>query len=430
LLTPLRLSRVDRARADASVHPSAYVPLRPRADDTRITREYGWDVTTTDLRRWIDSTRLDLLLAALVLVVEVVGTELLARVSGGERPGAIGYALLVVIAASVAVRNRYPVQALAIAAAGAALYSWLDQPGPFWTAALVFAIWASVSAGHRIATLAIGVLFVAAILIAGFIVRAGHAAGGEAPVWLVAWLLAAFVLGEVSRGRREYIAHLEQRALDAERTREEEAARRAGEERLRIARELHDILAHSISVINVQAGVAVHLLDKQPDQARKALIAINDASKEAMRDLRATLGVLRQSDDTSTRAPAPGLDRLGELVEGARAAGLDVRLTTTGEPVRLPAAADLAAYRIVQESLTNVTRHAGAAQVDVSISHAPGEVRITVENDGTGVPVGAAFRPGNGIAGMRERAAAVGGDLDAGVQPGGGFRVHARLPIS
>jgi signal transduction histidine kinase len=406
------------------------VPLRPKADDTRIACGYGWDVTTTDLRRWVESNRLDLLLAALVLVVEVVGTELLARVSGGDRPSAIGYALLAVIAAPVAVRNTYPVQALVIAAGGAALYSWLGQPGPFWTLALVLAIWASVSAGHRIATLAIGVLFVVAILIAGFIVRAGHAVESEAPLWLVVWLLAAFGLGEVSRSRREYIAYLEQRAIDAERTREEEARRRAGEERLRIARELHDILAHSISVINVQAGVAVHLLDKQPDQARRALIAINDASKEAMRELRATLGVLRQSDDVETRAPAPGLDRLGELVESARATGLDVRLTTTGEPVRLPPAVDLAAYRIVQECLTNVTRHAGAAHAAVSISHAPSEVRITVEDDGSGVPAGAPFRPGNGIAGMRERAAVVGGDLDAGPRPGGGFRVHARLRIA
>jgi signal transduction histidine kinase len=287
-----------------------------------------------------------------------------------------------------------------------------------------------VSAGHRIATLVIAVLSVAAAVMVGFIVPPGHAREPDTSPWVVVWLLGAFVLGEVSRSRREYIAHLEQRAIDAERTSEEQARRRAGEERLRIARELHDILAHSISVINVQAGVAVHLLDKQPDQTRKALIAINDASKEAMRDLRATLDVLRQSDNTATRGPAPGLDRLGELVESARATGLDVRLTTSGEPVRLPPAADLAAYRIVQESLTNVTRHAGATHVAVSIDHAPGEVRIAVEDDGSRVAAGAPFRPGNGIAGMRERATAAGGDLHAGPRSGGGFRVHARLRIA
>ncbi len=247
---------------------------------------------------------------------------------------------------------------------------------------------------------------------------------------MVGWLIAAFVLGEVSRGRREYIAQVEQRALDAERSREEEARRRAGEERLRIARELHDVLAHSISVINVQAGVAVHLLDRQPDQARAALLAINETSKEAMRELRATLGVLRQSNDVDSRAPAPGLDRLGELVETARATGLDVSVATIGAPGRLPPASDVAAYRIVQESLTNVTRHAAAAHVAVSISHGPNEVEITVEDDGTGVAGGAPLRPGNGLAGMRERAEAVGGDLDAGPRAGGGFRVHARLPAA
>ena len=387
-------------------------------------------MTTTDPRRLAGSNRLDLLLAGVVLGVEVIGTELWARASGAGRPDAVGYALIAVVAAPVAVRNTYPVQALSVIAAGATLYFWLGQPGPFWTVALVLAIWASVSAGHRIATLAIGAGFVAAFVITGFIVRAGHAAEPNAPLWLGGWLLASFVLGEVSRGRRAYIAQVEQRAVDAERTREEEARRRAGEERLRIARELHDVLAHSISVINVQAGVAVHLLDKQPDQARAALIAINDASKEAMRELRATLGVLRGSDDDESRAPAPGLDRLGELVDSARATGLEVSMTTSGEAVRLPPAADLAAYRIVQEALTNVTRHAGVAQVAVSIDHAASEVRITVEDHGSGVPPGAPFRPGNGIAGMRERAAAVGGDLDAGARPGGGFRVRARLPVA
>jgi signal transduction histidine kinase len=236
------------------------------------------------------------------------------------------------------------------------------------------------------------------------------------------------VLGEVSRSRREYIAEVEQRALDAERSRDEEARRRAGEERLRIARELHDILAHSISVINVQAGVAVHLLDKQPEQARAALVTINEASKDAMRELRATLGVLRQPDDIDSRAPAPGLERLGELVETARAAGLEVSVATTGEATRLPPASDLAAYRIVQESLTNVTRHAQASRVAIAIRREPGAVEVTVDDDGLGVAAGTAARPGNGLTGMRERAASVGGELEAAPRPEGGFRVRARLP--
>jgi signal transduction histidine kinase len=219
-----------------------------------------------------------------------------------------------------------------------------------------------------------------------------------------------------------------ERHAEAERARRQEARTQADQERLRIARELHDVLAHSISVINVQAGVAVHLLDKQPDQARTALVAISQASKEAMQELRATLGVLRQVDDVEPRAPAPGLAGLGDLLETGRAAGLDVSLETTGEPRPLPPATDLAAYRIVQESLTNVTRHAGASRVSVTIRHAPRDVEITVEDDGAGLVPGTTLRLGNGLTGMRERAAAAGGELEAGPRPGGGFRVWARLP--
>jgi signal transduction histidine kinase len=374
--------------------------------------------------------RIDLLIAAGVLAVELVGTMLWSRASVGDGPDPVGYTLLVVIAASVAVRNVHPVRALALIAFCATAYMWLGEPAPFWTVALVLATWAAVSAGHRLATVLICGAFMGAFLVGGFILRIGHAAETDAPLWLTGWLIAAFVLGEVSRGRREYIAQVEQRAIDAERTREEEARRRAGEERLRIARELHDVLAHSISVINVQAGVAVHLLDRQPDQARAALLTINEASKEAMRELRATLGLLRQSDDVDPRAPAPGLARLDELVDTARAAGLDVTVATTGEQEDLPPAADLAAYRIVQESLTNVNRHAGATHVALSIIHRPNEVELTIEDDGAGVTAGTRLRPGNGLLGMRERAAAVGGELDAGPLPGGGFRVRARLPAT
>jgi signal transduction histidine kinase len=404
--------------------------MRPWADDRSCIGGYGCLVTTSHLRRGAPNPGIDLLIAAGVLAVELVGTWLWSRASAVDGPDLIGYTLLVLVAGFVAVRNTYPVPALAVIASAATTYMWLGEPAPFWTVALVLATWAAVSAGHRLATILICGAFMAAFLVGGFILRIGHAADTDAPLWLVGWLTAAFVLGEVSRGRREYIAQVEQRAIDAERTREEEARRRAGEERMRIARELHDVLAHSISVINVQAGVAVHLLDRQPEQARAALLTINDASKEAMRELRATLGLLRQSDDIDPRAPAPGLARLDELVDTARSAGLDVTVATTGEQGGLPPAADLAAYRIVQESLTNVNRHAGATHVAVSIIHRQEEVELTIEDDGGGLAAGAELRPGNGLVGMRERAVAIGGELDAGPLPGGGFRVHARLPAA
>jgi signal transduction histidine kinase len=266
-------------------------------------------------------------------------------------------------------------------------------------------------------------------VLATIFIHAGHFADVDAPLWLAGWLVASFVLGEVSRGRREYIEQVEQRAIDAERTREEEARRRAGEERIRIARELHDVLAHHISVINVQAGVAVHLIDRQPEQARTALAAISEASKDALRELRATLGVLRQVDEAEPRTPVPGLSSLDDLVARASAAGLAVSIELERDAEPLPSGPDFAAYRIIQEALTNVARHARASRVWISIRRLAGGVEITVDDDGVATPSGEPIQPGNGLTGMRERATAVGGTLEAGPKPDGGFRVTARLPL-
>lgn len=378
------------------------------------------------LPRW---AWIDVLLALTVATAEIVGTEILVRATGSQRVlDLAGYGLLIANAAPVALRDRYPKAVLMTVALTAIAYTWMGYAGGFYTIALVFAIWAAVAAGHRLVAVGVAVGLVAAVVVAGFVVASGHALDADAPIWLGGWLLASFVLGEVSRGRRQYLEQVEQRAIDAERTREEEALRRAGEERLRIARELHDVLAHDISMINVQAGVAVHLLDRQPEQARTALIAISQASKEALRELRATLGVLRQVDEAEPRAPAPGLDRLHDLVAGASAAGLSVTVDTSGEPSPLPAGTDLAAYRIIQESLTNAARHSRARQVSISIHHGSRDVVITVQDDGVGLPADTPLRAGNGLTGMRERAAASGGELEAGPRAEGGFRVRARLP--
>ncbi|GAB3887971.1 hypothetical protein GCM10027612_27680 [Microbispora bryophytorum subsp. camponoti] len=202
---------------------------------------------------------------------------------------------------------------------------------------------------------------------------------------LVGWFVAANVAGVVSRQRRAYLRQAEQRAVEAERTREEVALRRAGEERLRIARELHDSLTHSISIIKVQAGVAVHLARKRGDDVPAALLAIQDASADAMRELRATLEVLREPgpDDAPGTARA---DRIGELVERARSAGVPATLAITGTPRTLPPEVDLAAYRIVQESLTNVARHAGPASTSVQVRYLPDALVVRVEDDGGGRP--------------------------------------------
>jgi len=226
-----------------------------------------------------------------------------------------------------------------------------------------------------------------------------------------------------------HLREVEQRAEEAERTKDEAARRRAVEERLRIARELHDSLTHSISVIQVQAGVAVHLARKRGEEVPPALLAIQEAGADASRELRATLQVLRSAED----GDSSGLCQLDSLVARARAAGLPVTVTVTGAMRPLPPEVDQAAYRIVQEALTNVSRHAGHARASVHLHYTPETVSIQVDDDGNGpvISTGAGTRPsgpGLGLVGMRERVSALGGRLQAGPQDHGGFQVHAELP--
>jgi signal transduction histidine kinase len=253
----------------------------------------------------------------------------------------------------------------------------------------------------------------------------GHVPSAADAGGLAAWLLVVVFGGEVVRTRHDRIAA-------QRRSREEVALRRAEEERLRIARELHDVLAHGISLINVQSGVALHLLDERPEQARSALSIINEASAEALREMRSVLGVLRRVDEEAPRTPAAGLEHLDELVERAAAAGVSVQLRREGEPRPVGTAVDLAAYRIIQESLTNVARHAGGGEATVALAYGADGLAIEVENDGIAERrnghSGSSPGSGNGIAGMRERAAALGGRLEADPRPDGGFRVRARLP--
>ncbi|MEU1127976.1 sensor histidine kinase, partial [Streptomyces sp. NPDC005899] len=238
---------------------------------------------------------------------------------------------------------------------------------------------------------------------------------------VTAWAAAIVAAAELLRSRREQWA-----AARAER--EAAARRRADEERLLMARELHDVLAHSISVINVQAGVGLALLDADPEQARTALTTIKSASKEALGEVRQVLENLRTPGD-APRAPAPGLDRLPELVDQAAGAGLTVTVATDGRGrVAVPPGTDLAAFRIVQEALTNVVRHSGSRTAQIRIRFGEGRVRLRVDDEGPATG-GDAGGGGNGLVGMRERAAALGGTVDAGPRPGGGFRVTAELPL-
>jgi signal transduction histidine kinase len=371
----------------------------------------------------------DVVVAVVVGAVTVGGSLAVAHNAplGGPLPWP-AVALLVGTSAVLVVRRRHPAGVVLVTLVSAVIYPHLTGAagGPFLLPLMV-AVYTAAALGLRAWAAAAAVGFLVVFVVFGVL---RGAVPGEALPIVPGWLVAVLIAGEVTRSRREYRAEAERRAAEAERTREEEARRRATEERLRIAREVHDVLSHSISMINVQAGVAVHLLDTKPEQARTALVAIKQASKNALRDLRATLGVLRDVDEQDgARVPAGGLHRLDELVAGAEAAGLHLEIMTRGEPRELPAGVDLAAYRIVQESVSNIVRHAGTTAGTVLLQFRSGELVVTIENEpGTR---GAAESPGarNGIRGMRERAEALGGELEAGPRPGGGFRVRARLPL-
>jgi signal transduction histidine kinase len=240
---------------------------------------------------------------------------------------------------------------------------------------------------------------------------------------LIPALIAAALFGGIAvRNRLAYVASIQARADDA-------ANRRIGEERLRIARELHDVVAHTMATINVQATAASHVLAEQPAAAAEALQTIRLASKDGLRELRAILNVLRQADDADPTQPAPGLAHLDALIAGAAQAGLPTTLSRSGPPRPLPPEVDLAAYRIIQESLTNSIRHAGPATATVSLTYGAADLRIEISDTGRGAVVGPAGT-GHGLTGMRERAAAVGGTVQAGPGETGGFRVTARLPAA
>lgn len=265
-----------------------------------------------------------------------------------------------------------------------------------------------------------------------------------AVVGLLTWVVAATAVGDSVRSRRAYVATVMDRVLRAEQSREQEARRQVAEERLRIARELHDVIAHHIALVKVQASVASHLLYKEPARADEALGHIRHASRTVLQELRSLVNVLRDTAEPASTAPAPGLARLPDLLASFEASGMPVSRRTAGTPRDLPALADLAAYRIVQESLTNAHKHARGAQTTVDIGYSHRELSLRVHNR---IPAEADVDPmyatgprggkgrehpdrgGHGIVGMRERMAAVGGRLRAGPDPDGGFVVTASMPV-
>lgn len=328
-------------------------------------------------------------------------------------------------------RRRHPIPVLVVASAASIGFGTFAAPSTVYAVATAIALFSAVRAGHaRPALLTAGIAYVAYVLVtvvfAGWL-RLPAIARPDLRTLLVLLLglsLTAILAG-ASKARGEYIAEMAKVRAERARAREEQQRRQTSEERLRIARELHDVLGHHLSLINVQAGVGLHLMDSRPEQAREALTAIKAASSEALREVRTVLGVLRPEEEVAPRQPALGLDRLDDLTADA---GLPVTTTVTGTRRPLPAEVDRAAYRIVQEALTNVRRHAPAGSAEICVEYEPAVLRLRIRNTpgGATTPDGS----GSGIAGMRARAEALGGTLEAGPLDGGGFLVSAVLPAA
>ncbi|MFC8298015.1 sensor histidine kinase [Micromonospora orduensis] len=364
-------------------------------------------------------------LSGLALGGLLLGNAALAPDAAAIR--AVDVAVVLAMAAALAVCRRHPVLALGVVTAAMLALHVRVHSGVSAAFPVLGVVYVAAWRGRRSAAALASVVF-----LGGFLARDISVAPADRPgqlivertALLLGWFVAANVAGLVARQRRAYLEQVEQRAVEAERTREEMALRRAGEERLRIARDLHDSLTHSISVIKVQAGIAVHLARKHGEEPSATLLAIQEASGAAMRELRTTLDVLRSPTD----GDGVGLGRVDELAERTRAAGVPVRVTVTGQPRELPAEVDQAAYRVVQEALTNVARHAGPATAQIHVEYAPAELTVSVTDDGQASP-GRTTTPGVGLRGMRERVTGLGGTLRAAARDDSGFAVRATFPV-
>ncbi|MFF4622992.1 sensor histidine kinase [Nonomuraea jabiensis] len=363
-----------------------------------------------------------MIVSLVVIAGLLVGMAVTYAARGQAQINALDVVLPVIACGGLLLRERYPVGALLLVmVCVAAYYRYAGLDGPVVILPFVN-LYTAAEKGHLTAAIAIGA---ASLLGMGLGETSGVRHVENSLFLMIAgWEVAAVAFGSVTRSRRLYLQAVEQRALEAEHGKEEEARRRASEERLRIARELHDVLGHNISMINVQAAAALHGLKKRPEDAETALRTIKDTSKETLRELRTTLGVLRQVDEDAPTAPADSLARVDALVA---VSGLEVRTDLSGPLDAVPTEVDLAAARIVREALTNVSRHSGAKQATLTINNTSGNIMIRVEDDGPGATYDGGS--GFGLQGMRERATALGGTLEAGPRPEGGFRVVARLPL-
>jgi signal transduction histidine kinase len=363
-------------------------------------------------------------LAAGLAAFVLIGTYFASQNQHGRRAFDAGtVALILVAAGALAARRRYPVPVLLVVFGAVLAYFAIGYAnGPIWLI-LILAYVTAVLRGYRTAAAIVAVIGFLVFPWLDYFIRDEAAPPLAFLAGLAAWLLVLLGAAEIVRIRRERVA-------EAARIQEEETLRRASEERLRIARELHDALGHHLSLINVQSGVALHLNEDLPEEVRTSLAAIREASKEGLTELRSVLDILRDDGERAPRSPTSTLARLDDLVSQAAAAGLEVRAETDGAVRPLPFGVDVAAFRVVQEALTNVTRHARGSSAVVRVTYGDEALTVQVDDDGKGAPTDGTAGTGKGIVGMRERVGALGGELHAGPRPEGGFRVRAKLPLA
>jgi len=400
------------------------VPVGDRTDGTGWSSDAGFGPPWAGGGPWGPGRPPQVALALVLAVVQVVGSLGAARAQPDRRPlDLLAFVLLLSGPAALALMTRARVPAVTVTVGVAtAAYLVLGYPyGPV-VLSLVVALVAAVLTGHRL----VAWLVAGGVLLAHGLATALDPDRGwswAAATATLAWALLVLALAEVGRVRRE-------RALSHRRALAEQRRRRAGEDRLRIAQELHDVVAHHMSLINVQASVALHLRGTHPEQVDEALRVIKGASKEALVELRSLIEVLREGDGPAPRHPAASLAALDDLVERTRYAGLDLTTHVTGTPEPLPPGVELAAYRVVQESVTNVVRHSGADRAEITVEHRPGRLVVAVDDDGSGAGDPGALTEGNGIRGMRERAAPLRGEVRLERSPLGGLRVVASFPTA
>ena len=427
--------------AHANVHPQSLVRGQLRRYDEPMTK------TITDIKQRLtslDPRLLDIALAVGLTLLACLQIRLFEALRDAAAPlprgpfvvrelphrsGLLAYAVAAGVFLPLAFRRVAPWVALALSTGFAAAYAIHPLPPTFTVLGPMIAMYSLASFSTKRHTGFVALVVAGLIAAVPLIAFSSNRWMAQA-VGTFALIAAAMLLGEAARNRRAYIAEVEQRAFEAERTREEEARRRVDEERIRIARDVHDIVAHSLSIVTVQASAASQLLDSDPERARESIDHIRTTSKEALGELRSVLDVLRTGEGSAPLAPAADITELERLVQPVRDAGLHVELNVQGDLAAVPAFASVSAYRIVQEALTNTVRHAKATSVTVALSVVAGRLEIEVVDDGASADDASAVPAGHGLRGMRERIEALGGSFVAGPAVPGGFRVHTTIPLS